>query len=172
MIGNKAVAGSGIAATAFGTSAVEVLYMDEAGNGTFSAEYLNGQWFTPSPITTASAPELMLTSSMAISYATTSDNFHAFYTGADTQIYEFIVKNATSDLFPSAPSSNTSKRTDMGWTNNPDTNGIWGLNQGPGAPTVSTAWLDQVMFFQMVDGDLFQSTYNTTRGARDAQLML
>lgn len=46
MIGNKAVAGSGIAATAFGTSAVEVLYMDEAGNGTFSAEYLNGQWFT------------------------------------------------------------------------------------------------------------------------------
>lgn len=45
IIGNKAVAGSGIAATSFGGSAVEVLYMDEAGNGIFTAEYLNGQWF-------------------------------------------------------------------------------------------------------------------------------
>lgn len=45
-IGNKAVPGSGIATISFGTDAMEVIYMDEAGGGIFAVQSVNGVWST------------------------------------------------------------------------------------------------------------------------------
>jgi hypothetical protein len=125
-----------------------------------------------SPITTVPIPELLSSSPLAISYARTTDSFHAYYTGADTQMYEFIASNASSPDFPTAASSGGSGGTGVGWTNTSDFDNSWIKSQGPGAPVASISWTDQVAFFQMLDVGLVQSTLNTTSGAWKAPFII
>jgi hypothetical protein len=191
VIGSTAVRGSGIAATMFSApNFVEVLYVDAASGSIYAAENMGGQWIgrkTPSPpyqgysntdmeraspISSVPSLALLPTPSLAISYAFTPDNFHAYYTGSDSEIYEYVGVGVSSSFFPAAISSNSTGKSTRGWTSTPDHNQTWASSEGPGAPVVSTGWSDQIRFFQMLGGDVVSSAFNSTSGVWQAPLRL
>jgi hypothetical protein len=96
-----------------------------------------------------------------------TDNLHAYYSGEDSQIYEFIAINASSSSLPISPSPESSSGNEVVWTNVPEKNNTWLPKVGSGAPSASTSWLDQLVFFGVMDGSLVQSRLNTTSGVWD-----
>ncbi len=98
-------------------------------------------------------------SSFTLSYAPTADLLLAYYTGTDSNIYQFTGRSASSAGFPVAMSSSSTGHTIAGWTDKPEN-----VTRGGGG-VVSIGFEDQVMVFEAMAGkEVEMSSLNTTSG--------
>ncbi|KUJ17897.1 uncharacterized protein LY89DRAFT_668111 [Mollisia scopiformis] len=157
VMGSKAVRGSSIAAAVF-RSNIEVLYVDQTMNMLFAVESMNGTWMPPTQVTPIQPSTFSPTSSLAISYASKADVLLAYYLGTDSNIYQFVGREASTLAFPVAISSDFTGRTTPGWTNTP-TNVT-----GGGGGVASIGFEDQLMIFSAEGREVDMSSLNTTSG--------
>lgn len=98
-------------------------------------------WFVASIVSNDLIDNWNPRSGLGAAYTLTQDQLHVYYTGLDSDIYEFL-------------GSNASQTTNTSWASQPSHNHLWASADHVGAPITAVGWDDQARFYQVKAGYL------------------
>ncbi|KAL3426765.1 hypothetical protein PVAG01_00274 [Phlyctema vagabunda] len=130
------------------TNNINVFFVDGTTKKLSTLQFVDGAWTLPQVVSSEQAGFYNPLSGLSACYSSIPDQIHVYYTGLDRNIYEFT-SNKASTVSPE-------------WVPQPITNSTWATADYIGADVTAVGWDDQVRFFQMNEGKVFERILSNT----------